>query len=72
MGGIEYRQGDAAEFTAENDVAKLHVVNDKAQRWGPLGFAKALRSTHSGAYDDYTWWKNENPKEKRHWVQFIW
>lgn len=60
--GIEYRQGNAAVFGADSNVAIVHIVNDKAQRWAPQGFARALRREHPYAYDDYAWWKSENPK----------
>lgn len=60
--GIEYRQGNAAVFAAAADAAILHIVNDKAQRWGPRGFAREVRREYPGAYDDYAWWKTENPK----------
>ena len=60
--GIEYRQGDAAVFGAKANAAIVHIVNDKAQRWGPQGFARALRRQHQDAYDDYASWKSENPE----------
>ena len=59
--GIETRHGDAAKFVADADAAILHIVNDRAQRWGPKGFARALRFEHRSAYDDYASWKIENP-----------
>ena len=62
VGGIEYRQGNAAVFAAEVNAAIVHIVNDKAQRWGPWGFARALRLEHPSAYNDYALWKSENPK----------
>ena len=62
--GIEYRQGNAAIFTAEANAAIVHIVNDKAQRWGAGGFARAVRNEHPSAYDDYAWWKTENPKTR--------
>ena len=62
MGGIGYRQGNAAVFAADANAAIVHIVNDKAQRWGPQGFARALRLEHPSAYDDYASWKSENPK----------
>ena len=62
VGGIEYRQGNAAVFAAEVNAAIVHIVNDKAQHWGPRGFARALRLEHPNAYKGYAWWKSENPK----------
>ena len=62
VGGIGYRQGNAAVFAADANAAIVHIVNDKAQRWGPQGFARALRLEHPSAYDDYASWKSENPK----------
>ena len=59
--GIEVRHGDAAKFVEEGDAAILHIVNDRAQRWGPKGFPRALRLQHPGAYDDYAAWKVEKP-----------
>ena len=60
--GIEYRQGNAAVFGWDANAAIVHIVNDRAQRWGPRGFARALRYGHPSAYDDYAWWKAENPR----------
>ncbi len=60
VGGIEYRQGNAAVFAANVNATIVHIVNDKAQRWGPRG-ARELRLKHPSAYDDYAWWKSENP-----------
>ena len=62
VGGIEYRQGNAAIFAADVNAAIVHIVNNKAQRWGPLGFARALRLEHPRAYDDYAWWRSGNPR----------
>ena len=61
--GIEYRQGNAAVFTVEANVAIVHIVNDRAQRWGTRGFAQSLRLKHQNAYDDYTKWRRSNPKQ---------
>ena len=60
VGGIEYRHGDAAIFVADANAAIMHIVNDRAQRWGPKGFARAARLEHRSAYDDYAWWKSEH------------
>lgn len=62
--GIEYRHGNAAAFGWDANAAIVHIVNDRAHRWGPQGFARALRYAHQGAYDDYAWWKAETPKAK--------
>ena len=59
--GIEYRHGNAAKFVAKADAAIIHVVNDRAQRWGPHGFARTLRIKHPSAYEDYAFWRSENP-----------
>ena len=64
IGGIEYRQGNAAAFAAKTDVAIVHIVNDKARRWGPRGFPRALQLEHRSAYDDYAWWNAEEPKRR--------
>ena len=58
--GIEYRQGNAAAFGWNANAAIVHIVNDRAQRWGPRGFARALRYGHPGAYDEYAWWRAQN------------
>ena len=60
--GIEYRQGNAAEFTSNTNVAIVHIVNDIARRWGPHGFARVLKSKHRSVYEDYARWKTENPQ----------
>ena len=60
--GIDYRQGNAAIFGWDADAAIVHIVNDRARRWGPRGFAKAMRYEHPSAYHDYAWWKADNPK----------
>ena len=63
--GIGYRQGNAARFAAESNVAILHIVNDKALRWAGQGFAPVLRKEHPGAYHNYVLWTTENPRQKR-------
>ena len=62
--GVEYRHGNAAKFTTDGDAAILHIVNDRAQRWGPRGFPAALRGEHPTAYDDYACWKTRDPKRR--------
>ena len=61
--GIEYRQGNAAAFGWDADAAIVHIVNDRAQRWGPRGFARSLRYEHPNAYDEYAWWRTQNTSE---------
>ena len=63
--GIGYRQGSAARFVADSNVAILHIVNDTANRWGRRGFAPAVREEHPTAYDDYTWWATKRTMEKK-------
>ena len=63
--GIQYRQGNAAKFAVDANVAIMHIVNDRAQRWGPRGFAGALRVEHRVAYDDYAWWKTKDPMRRK-------
>ena len=62
--GIEYRQGNAAVFGSDANAAIVHIVNDRAQRWGPRGFAQAVRCEHPSAYDDYACWNAENPETR--------
>ena len=62
--GIEYRQGNAALFGSDANAAIVHIVNDRAQRWGPRGFARAVRAEHPSAYDDYAWWTAETPGDE--------
>ena len=57
LGKIDYRQGNASKFTVDSNVAIMHIVNDKAMRWGPYGFAKILRKNFPKAYDDFANWK---------------
>lgn len=61
IGGIEYRHGNAANFATASNVAIVHIVNDKAQHWGPQGFARVLRLEHPSAYSDYASWKRKSP-----------
>ncbi|MCS1408495.1 MAG: hypothetical protein M2R45_01671 [Verrucomicrobia subdivision 3 bacterium] len=63
LGGIDYRQGNAAVFVADANAAIMHIVNDKARRWGPQGFAQALRLEHRSAYNDYALWKKSESPE---------
>lgn len=66
IGEIEYRQGNAAAFAAEANVAIVHIVNDRARRWGPRGFPRAMQIEHRSAYDDYyAWWNAEDPQRRR-------
>lgn len=60
---VEYRQGNAAVFVADANVAILHIVNDKALHWGPKGFARALRLEYPSAYSEYASWKGESPNK---------
>lgn len=60
---IMYRHGDATHFIKNSDSAILHVVNDRARKWGPYGFASALRSRYPDAYEDYAAWTADWPQE---------
>lgn len=61
---IDYRQGNASLFVTKSSVAILHIVNDDALRWGPRGFAGALRKEQPIAFDDYVHWGQTRPTEK--------
>lgn len=65
LSNINYRHGNAARFVTDCSVAILHVVNDRALRWGARGFAAALREEHPDAYDEYVQWGQQSPSEKR-------
>ena len=54
--GIHYVRGDASAPQTETPVVIAHVVNNKAQRWGGQGFARALINKFPGAADDYAQW----------------
>ena len=53
---VEYRLGDAADFTSNYATAILHLVNDKAKSWGGKGFAQSLKAKHPTAFSDYHEW----------------
>ena len=53
---VEYRLGDATDFTANYAAAIVHLVNDKAKSWGGQGFARTLKSKYPTAYSDYHEW----------------
>ena len=53
---IEFRYGDASVPVLASDVAIVHVVNDKARRWGGGGFSKSLYGTFPAAAKDYSTW----------------
>ena len=53
---IEFRYGDASVPVFGNAVAIVHVVNDKARRWGGGGFSRSLYRTFPEAAEDYTAW----------------
>lgn len=53
---IEYRHGDASKPFRESGVAILHVVNDRAHRWGGHGFALDLYREHPAAAKTYEEW----------------
>ncbi len=63
IGTVEYRQGNAADFTVGENVAIMHIVNDKARFWGPKGFARDLRSKYPNAYNEYATWKINYPEK---------
>ena len=58
-GGIHYVRGDASTPRAETPVIIAHIVNDKGQRWGGQGFARALINGFPQAADDYARWPFE-------------
>ncbi|MFC7049590.1 ImmA/IrrE family metallo-endopeptidase [Emcibacter nanhaiensis] len=60
---IEYRHGDASEFSSSSDSAIVHLVNNKARSWGGFGFARALARKYPSANADYRRWVT-NFKEK--------
>ena len=62
---ISYRHGNAARFVADSNIAILHIVNDRALRWGARGFASTLREEHPSAYDEYAQWGLESTGKKR-------
>ena len=64
VSGIEYRQGNAAEFVASSNVAILHIVNDRARTWIARGFARSVRDTHPTSFEDYRKWATEHPEER--------
>ena len=53
---IEFRYGDASVPVFEKDIAIVHVVNDKARRWGGRGFSKSLYQTFPEAAKEYSTW----------------
>lgn len=53
---IEFRYGDASFPILERNVAILHVVNDKARKWGGGGFAKSLYRSFPEAAEEYANW----------------
>lgn len=62
--GIEYRHGDASVAFRDSDIAILHIVNDRARRWGGRGFANALYKLFPEAATAYTRWA-QNSAELR-------
>jgi O-acetyl-ADP-ribose deacetylase (regulator of RNase III) len=57
---IEYRHGDASIAFRETNIAILHIVNDKAHRWGGRGFANALYKSSPDAAKNFAHWAREN------------
>ena len=62
---ILYLNGDATLFAQQTRAAILHIVNDRARRWGRFGFAGALKSRYPDAYVDYETWTLESPADLR-------
>lgn len=51
--GIRYVRGDASKPRADGPAVIAHIVNNRAQRWGGHGFARALGKRYPNARDDY-------------------
>lgn len=62
---VEYRLGDAAEFSTKSAAAIVHVVNDKAKSWGRYGFSRSLKARYPTAFHDYRNWTIEDPDKHR-------
>lgn len=62
--GLRYVRGDATDPRAEGPVIIAHVVNDRARRWSPRGFAGALMRRHPQAADLYEHWQDENGQRR--------
>ena len=60
---VEYRLGNAAEFTSGFAAAIIHLVNDKAKSWGGFGFSRDLKQQHPSAFRDFRDWTMTSPKE---------
>lgn len=52
--GIRYIRGDATIPRGGGSKLIAHVVNNKAQRWGPFGFAKLLGNRYPAAKKAFT------------------
>ena len=57
---IHYVRGDASDPRGQGPRIITHVVNDKAQRWSPRGFARSLMDRHPGAAQAYAEWPMGN------------
>ena len=53
---IEFRYGDASVPVLGNNIAIVHVVNDKARKWGGSGFSRSLYRTFPAAAEEYSAW----------------
>ena len=60
---VEYRLGNAAEFTSRFAAAIVHLVNDKAKSWGGFGFSRDLKQKHPSAFRDFRDWTMGCPAE---------
>ncbi len=59
-GRIRYVRGDATEPRPSGGLRIIaHVVNNKARRWGGVGFAKALGGRFPQVADEYSAWTSE-------------
>lgn len=59
---LRYVRGDATEPHREGPTIIAHIVNDRAQRWSPRGFAGALMRRHPPAATLYETWQGEDAR----------
>lgn len=64
MQGIQLQRGDATQPAGDGPQIVAHIVNDRAQSWGPHGFASALRGAFPEVATEYSEWANDRQRRQ--------
>ncbi len=69
MRGIQFQRGDATQPVGSGAQIIAHIVNDRAQSWGPQGFAAGLRGAFPEVASAYSEWAKDRDERQLGAVQ---